>query len=598
MTRETTPLDKIAEDYVASVVELSPDMRIALGLRAGETGFSDFSPTGAQLYYQLAKDTLAKVEATEPVDEVDQVTKAAMLFSLRKDVESYEHNDHLGDLNNIASPLQEIRDGFDLMPTSTTADWQDIYYRMAAVPQAYSGYRKSLEGGAQIGHFPTRVQARSALQDLAGTTGDANPFTRIFEQYREWAPSYFENQENPNPETVVLPADFSTKLEAAVQQATQAAADFRAWFAAEIAPQAKNDDRVGVERYRRASAEFLGAYIDIDATYEWAKEELQRIHAQQTEIAAELYGAGTGVFEAMRKLDADPKYMVYGTDGLQKWMQETSDQAMADLADVHFTVKPQMRALECMINANGSGGIYYTGPSDDFSRPGRMWWACPPDQEIFHTWQEKTTVYHEGMPGHHMQVSLATAAKEELNSWRRNFCWYSGHGEGWALYAEDLMDKLGYMQDPADRMGMLDAQRLRAARVIIDIGCHTGKELPGWDYLESIGITREAYEKSLANSPFADLGDTGATENEWDRNHVWAFMNNNVAMAEGFLVFEVTRYLGWPGQASSYKVGQKQWEEIRDSFLSAHPAISLKEFHDQALLLGGLPLEVLHDALR
>lgn len=591
MTRETTPLDQIAEDFVTSAIELSPDMRIALGLRAGEAGFTDFSPAGAEAFHQLTKATLEKVEAVETVDEVDEVTKAAMLFSLRKSADSFAQKDHLGDLNNIASPLQEIRDGFDLMPTATAADWQDIYYRMAAVPKAYQGYRASLEAGAEIGHLPTRVQARSALNDLTGTTGEANPFTRILEQYQEWAPSEKE-------EAATLPADFAPQLEAATQAATQAAADFRTWFAAELAPQAKNDDRVGLERYRRASAEFLGAYIDIDATYEWAKGELQRIHAQQAEIAAELYGAGTSVFEAMRKLDEDPKYMVYGTDGLQKWMQETSDQAMEDLADVHFTVKPEMRALECMINANGSGGIYYTGPSDDFSRPGRMWWACPPDQEVFHTWQEKTTVYHEGMPGHHMQVSLATAAKEQLNSWRRNFCWYSGHGEGWALYAEDLMDKLGYMQDPADRMGMLDAQRLRAARVIIDIGCHTGKQLPGWEYLESIGITREAYEKSLANSPFADLGDTGAAADEWDRNHVWAFMNNNVAMAEGFLVFEVTRYLGWPGQASSYKVGQKQWEEIRDSFLAAHPSMSLKEFHDQALLLGGLPLEVLHNALR
>lgn len=580
MTRATTKLDALAEAYVEKFIALSPDMRVALGMRAGEIGFADFSPAGSEKFYQLDKETRELVAACAPTDEVDEVTKAAMLWSLDQAILSFEKNDHLGDLNNIASPLQGIRDAFDLMPTETAEDWQDIRFRLLAVPTAYANYRLNLEAGAELGIFPTRVQTRSALEDLEATVGSANPFNRIRDAYREWAT---ENE---------------AWLDEPAAAATVAAAEFAKWLETELAPKAKNDDRVGLDRYRRASGGFLGAYIDVDATYEWAKGELQRIHAQQLQIAEQLFGAGTGVFEAMRKLDEDPKYQVFGTDGLKKWMQETSDQAMEDLANVHFTVKPEMRALECMISPNGSGGIYYTGPSDDFSRPGRMWWACPPDQQIFHTWQEKTTVYHEGMPGHHMQVSLATAAKEELNSWRRNFCWYSGHGEGWALYAEDLMDKLGYMQDPADRMGMLDAQRLRAARVIIDIGCHTGKELPGWEYLESIGITKEAYEASLAKSPFADLGDTDTAQNEWDRNHVWAFMNNNVAMAEGFLVFEVTRYLGWPGQASSYKVGQKQWEEIRDAFQVAHPDKSLKDFHDQALLLGGLPLEVLHQALK
>ncbi|MDO5061480.1 MAG: DUF885 domain-containing protein [Actinomycetaceae bacterium] len=580
MTRATTKLDALAEAYVEKFIALSPEMRVALGMRAGEAGFSDMSPAGSEKFYQLDKETRELIAACEPADEIDEVTKAAMLWSLDQAIRSFEENDYLGDLNNIASPLQGIRDAFDLMPTETSEDWQDIRFRLLAVPAAYASYRLNLEAGAELGIFPTRVQTRAAIEDLGATLGSANPFNRMRDAYREWAS---ENQD---------------WLDEPAAIATAAATEFANWLKAELAPQAKNDDRVGLDRYRRASAAFLGAFIDIDATYEWAKGELQRIHAQQLQITEELFGPGTGVFEAMQKLDDDPKYQVFGTDGLQKWMQETSDQAMEDLANVHFTVKPEMRALECMISPTGSGGIYYTGPSDDFSRPGRMWWACPPDQEIFHTWQEKTTVYHEGMPGHHMQVSLATAAKEELNSWRRNFCWYSGHGEGWALYAEDLMDKLGYMQDPADRMGMLDAQRLRAARVIIDIGCHTGKELPGWEYLASIGITKEAYEASLAKSPFATLGDTGAAENEWDRNHVWAFMNNNVAMAEGFLVFEVTRYLGWPGQASSYKVGQKQWEEIRDAFQAAHPEKSLKDFHDQALLLGGLPLEVLHQALK
>ena len=96
-----------------------------------------------------------------------------------------------------------------------------------------------------------------------------------------------------------------------------------------------------------------------------------------------------------------------------------------------------------------------------------MWWSVPEGQDTFHTWQELTTVHHEGVPGHHLQLGSALV-QEDLNLWRRAVTWNSGHGEGWALYAEQLMAELGYMDDPGFRMGMLDAQRLRAARVVVD----------------------------------------------------------------------------------------------------------------------------------
>ncbi len=84
---------------------------------------------------------------------------------------------------------------------------------------------------------------------------------------------------------------------------------------------------------------------------------------------------------------------------------------------------------------SSTGIIYYTQPAADLSRPGRMWWAVPPGQTVFHTWQEKTTVYHEGVPGHHLQLGSAIV-DDDLNSWRKLASFTSGHGEGWALYAE------------------------------------------------------------------------------------------------------------------------------------------------------------------
>ncbi len=134
------------------------------------------------------------------------------------------------------------------------------------------------------------------------------------------------------------------------------------------------------------------------------------------------------------------------------------------------------------------------------------------------------------MPGHHLQVAQTVYRSNLLNRWRRLGCWVSGHGEGWALYAERLMADLGFLDDPGDRMGMLDGQRMRAARVALDIGVHCRKDAP------------------------AELG--GGT---WDADKAWEFFRHKVNMPESFIRFEVDRYLGWPGQAPSYKVGERLW---------------------------------------
>ena len=340
----------------------------------------------------------------------------------------------------------------------------------------------------------------------------------------------------------------------------------------EILPYAGNTDAVGRERYERFSRHFLGAVVDLDETYEWGRERLAAIDAEQRAIAEQLYGPGVSVREALDRLNTDPERTIHGTRALQAWMQETSDAAIAALDGVHFDIPAPLRTLECRIAPSATGGIYYTGPSDDFSRPGRMWWSVPAGTEDFAAWQERTTVFHEGVPGHHLQIGMQTLLRDELNSWRRLVCWVSGHGEGWALYAEKLMTDLGFQDDPGDRMGMLDSQRLRAARVVLDIGVHLGKERP----------------PELTDLP-------GVGEGIWDAGSAWAFLRHNVAMDESFLRFELDRYLGWPGQAPSYAVGQRLWEDARDRALAG--GASLKDFHARALRLGSVGLDVLREAL-
>ena len=224
-----------------------------------------------------------------------------------------------------------------------------------------------------------------------------------------------------------------------------------------------------------------------------------------------------------------------GTDTLQNWMQDLSDRVVDALADTHFEIAEPLRRLECRIAPTQTGGIYYTGPSEDLEQAGPDVVVGAAWQDTFHTWQETTTVFHEGVPGHHLQIGRAVVLADQLNRWRRLGCWVSGHGEGWALYAERLMAELGWLDDAGNRMGMLDAQRFRAARVVIDIGVHCGMTAP----------------------------DGGV----WDAEKAWVFLQSHSAMKEANLRFELDRYLGWPGQAPSYAVGQRIWQRLRDEML-------------------------------
>lgn len=556
-TRTATAVDAIADAYVDDLVRLSPIAATELGLPGAETELDDFSPEGLDAVAEATRATLRKLAQAEIADDVDRVTVAAMQERLGLQVELYEAGQQHGALNVIHSPLQAPREIFDLMPAATAGDWERIAERMHAVPGAIEGYITSLHHAAAQGNLSAVRQFQECIkqaEELAGRTS-----TESF-----W--SAFASGARPDGDTPS--AALAAHLAAGAEQAKGAYARL-AEALRELAPRAPEVDAVGRERYQLWSRYFLGASIDLDETYEWGREELARIVAEQEDVAAQIGGPGTTPEHAMDILDADPERQIHGTEALKAWMQETSDAAVEALAGTQFDIPEPVRRLECLIAPTTSGGIYYTGPNADFSRPGRMWWAVPEGVTEFGTWRETTTVYHEGVPGHHLQIGQTVYRAELLNTWRRLASWVSGHGEGWALYAERLMADLGFLDDPGDRLGMLDGQRMRAARVVLDIGVHLGKECP----------------------PEWGGG-------SWDADKAWDFLDANANMAEGFLRFELNRYLGWPGQAPSYKVGQRLWEQIRDETKTREGgAFDLKAFHRRALDVGSVGLDTLRDTL-
>jgi uncharacterized protein (DUF885 family) len=559
VTTETAPtarphsaIDAVADDYTNTLIRLNPSFATTLGLAGHETEYPDYSPAGIAAFAAQARKALAALAGLAPQDEVDAVTLDAMRERLGLQLEIHESGWDKAELNNIASPAQDIRAIFDLMPTETAEHWEHIAGRARNVPGALRGYIESLRQARDEGKVAAARQVSTVIEQTAKYAAGDGFFAKLAAGAR--------TADGP------VDAAVQEKLDAGAAAARDAYRELAEFLRTELLPAAPRQDAVGRERYALASRSFLGAAVDLEETYAWGVQELDRLIAEQEKVAATIK-PGAGIEEAKEILNNDPARQLKGTEALRARMQELSDKAVAELAGVHFEIPDVMKTLECRIAPTDEGGIYYTGPSDDFTRPGRMWWSVPAGEDTFTTWAETTTVFHEGVPGHHLQVATATYRRELLNKWRRNVCWTSGHGEGWALYAEKLMQELGYLADPGDHLGMLDMQRMRAARVVFDIGVHLELEIP-------------------------ERWGTGT----WTPEAGYDFLKENLPISEGQLKFEFTRYLGWPGQAPSYKVGQRLWEQIRAD-LEARPGFDLKDFHTRALNIGSVGLDTLRRAL-
>ncbi|MEJ1230583.1 MAG: DUF885 domain-containing protein [Galbitalea sp.] len=547
--RVATPIDAVAEGWVRTLTDLVPSLATYIGLDRGKLGeWEDFSSAGHEALAAATRAVIAELAPLAPVDAVDAVTKDDLLGTLRLELEKHELKFELHDVNVLASPVQTLRETYDLMPTETEGDWANVASRLNSAPVAIDQYIETLRRGIAEGVVPAKRQVLEVIIQCRTTADPDGLFAGLVGQADGYS------------------GGLTSDLRKGALASAAAYARLADFFEDELLPAAGERDAVGRELYSVASRSFLGATVDLDETYEWGIEELQRMTEEQAGIADEIK-PGASVGEAIEFLSDDPSRKLRGTDALREWMQRTSDHAIEELGKSHFDIPKEIRTLECMIAPNHTGIIYYTGPTDDFSRPGRMWWSVPEGVTEFDTWRELTTVYHEGVPGHHLQIAQAVYNRATLNSYRRLLAGTSGHAEGWALYAERLMEELGYLDDPADRLGMLDGQRMRAARVVLDIGVHLEKERPDG-------------------------------QGKWTGDYAFDFMARNVNMAPEFVRFEVNRYLGWPGQAPSYKVGQRIWEQIRDEYRAREgSAFNPKEFHKRALDLGGIGLDTLKDAL-
>jgi uncharacterized protein (DUF885 family) len=552
-TRQTTPIDTLAEELLDAHAALDPELATELGVVGHDHRLTDHSVGGIAERTALFRDVLRRLDRLEPADETDEVTADVLRERLGVEVAWAEAGEAACALDVLWSPVQGIRSVFDLMPTEDEDGWALVAERLAAVPDAVGSYLSALRESADAGRVAARRQVLACAAQCDDNVGADGFFLAIATRARTGA--------------LALDDDLLGALDDAAVAASEAYAGLAAVLREELLPRAPEADAVGQERYALRLRYNLGADVDLRETYAWGISEVERLRAEGTALAGEL-GAGS-IEAAADRLERDPARLVHGAEAFRDWMQTVSDEAVAALAGTHFEIPETIRTLDCRIAPTHTGVVYDTGPSEDLTRSGSMWWSVPKGMTSFSTWQQRTTVYHEGVPGHHLQIAQTTLRRDSLNRWRRNGVWVSGHGEGWALYAEQLMAELGFMDDPGDRLGLVASQLLRAVRVVLDIGVHCGFEAP------------------------ADAGG-----GDWTYDKAWAYLTDNVPEPEPMLRFELDRYLGHPGQAPSYKIGERIWLQLREEARARDGAgFDLAAWHRRALDLGSLGLDSLRRAL-
>jgi uncharacterized protein (DUF885 family) len=535
-----TPLFRLCEDYVATSARLDP---VAAGRRGITDAFgaaTDYSPDGYAARADAIRAALSDLARTPAENEADRLAKLFITERLEAELAWHEIGEPLRLLRAPIGLLPSLRDSVELIPHDTTDGWRNVAARLAAIPGMVGGMRRSLDEGLIRGlPAPRRQAIHAAIQ--ADRFAETNTHDPLVAEYGD--------------------GPLRDELAAAARRAHAAYAEFAAYLRDHYARRAATNDAAGPERYAVAARLSLGADIDPHEAYEWGWAELERIEAE-LKAEADAIRPGASVDEATEILD-ETEY-VDGEDAYHAWLQERHDRAVSDLNGRYFDIPEALRRIEVVLARDStSGAAYYTPASEDLSRPGRTWWPVARGRDRFSTWNELTVVFHEGVPGHHLQAG-ATAVSDSLSRFAKT-TFVSGHGEGWALYSERLADELGWFADRGTRLGMLSSQAIRAARVVIDIGVHLDLPLPDgsrWTFETACDVLR----------------DRGRAEPH--RVHP-----------------EVVRYFGWPAQAISYKLGERAWLAARDE-ARARPGFDIKGWHTAALSLGPVGLSALTDELR
>ena len=542
---------QIADQLLRDLAPVDPAAADALG-REPDDVMPALSPADFDARHRAHLRALqALTAAGEPAAD-----EAVLAAALSERVESELALDDAGFTTSLlaplATPVHQVREVFDTLPHETPEQWERLAEHLDRVPDALADYARTLRAAADGGHVAAARQVLAAAAQCEKWVGPDDFYRRLV----------------AGPDLPDVPA-LRQRLTIGAEVASAATASFADFLRTELLFRSRRTDAAGPQLYTVTARAFLGEDIDLDETYAFGWDELSRITAEMREVAAVLGHNSMGhdsIEQAAAALDADPAGQLYTPAELAGWLQQRVDEVVAAVDGVHFDLPAAARRPECAISPTAAGVMYYSAPDAGLTRPGRIWWS-PPAEGASYTWREVTTVHHEGVPGHHLQIVTAMT-QPDLHPWQRSMAHVHGYAEGWAHYAERLADELGLLRDPGERLGMLYGQRWRAARIVIDMGLHLGLPIP-------------------AGNSFTDA-------TEWTPEVGVAVLRAASGCDEVTARFEIDRYLGWPAQALSFRVGARLWRQLRQAAerreAERGEGFDLRAFHMGALRLGPMGL--------
>lgn len=549
---ELSPIFALSDRFVAESAALDPFSATSRGIDGFDHLVTDYSPDAIGHRAEHLRRTLVELDRLQPLSQADRLAKDFINERFSSALSLHDTGEWMRPVRAIAAPFSTIRSVFDLMSRDGGGAWHNIAERLAGVPASLGGLQHTLEAGRRSGVVAARRQV-----------------VVVANQCARWADDrWFDTLTTEARGRGDVPAHVIDQVEQGSTAAVKAYAAMARYLRDEYLPDAATIDGCGHERYAASSRLMNGADLDPLEMYDWAWHEHRTLRDELATVCDQIV-PGAGLAEVAHLLDTDPARAVHGVDAYREWLQATTDDALRRSA-AHFDIPHVMNRCEAHIPPAGSAAApYYTGPSEDFSRPGRTWYPTL-GRTSFATWGDVTTCYHESVPGHHLQIGYARLQGERLSRYQRG-TFVSGHGEGWALYAERLCDELGWFDNPDHRLGFLCGKQLRAVRVIIDIGMHLGLRIPAGTTLSD-------------GTPFHG----GAV---WTPDLALEFITSETRQGDDFLSSEIDRYLGWPAQAISYKIGEREWLAARaDARSRLGNRFDLRSFHTFALSLGPVGL--------
>jgi uncharacterized protein (DUF885 family) len=544
MTTHRSPIFALSDSYVEKSARLSPMASTYLGITDLNDQLDDFSIAGRAVEADLSRVTLAELNTLEPIDEIDRVAKSVMQERLTSSLQLHDSFESHISFNVLTSPPADIRQVFEMMPKESAADFDNIAKRLLAVDKAHLSWVSTIDTLAKKGKSVAQRQIDGIAKQL--------------ESYADGGYAAMAKSFDPDGK---YPAVHEAAKSAAASSA-ETAKYLRGTYMALATPH----DAVGAERYAAWARYYTGADLDLRATYEWGLQDLAQITERMWKVAAKIKPDAKTLREVADYLDNAPEYKIHGKDAIIKKLLDFTQAAVTQLDGTHFDIDDRMKFCDARIAPEGSASApYYMSPSEDMSRPGTTWLPLLGKDEVS-WWHLASTWYHEAVPGHHLQVATSVLERDRLSRFQRFGAWISGYGEGWALYAERFMDDLGAFDEPGIEMGFLSAQALRATRIVIDIGMH--------------------------------LGYTDENGRVWDATSGREALMNKALLDEHHATSETDRYLGWPGQAISYKVGEREWIAARENAKKRLGSeFSLKKFHAHALRIGPMGLDTFAEEL-